>query len=162
MISPPRITTCLWFDRQAEQAVACYTRLLPNSRVLEVQHAMEGLPYHRAGEVLTIRFSLDGTEYLALNGGKHHQLTPAVSVVVHCDDQAEVDRLWDALCEGGQESRCGWLVDRWGLSWQIVPRALLAMINDRQGAAAQRAMAAVLTMGRIDLATVERAWRAAA
>lgn len=158
-MSTSRISTCLWFDHRVEEAVAFYTALIPNSRVLEVQRAVKGLPHHRAGDVLTLRFTLDGVEYVALNGSEHYRLTPAVSIVLECGDQAEVDRLWAALSEGGEESRCGWLVDRFGLSWQVVPRAVLGMIQDPDPVAAQRAFAALLSMGRIDIAMIERAHR---
>ncbi len=152
------VCTCLWFDDQAEAAVALYTSLLPNSRILETSHYLKGAP-RPEGTVLTIRFSLDGTEYLALNGGPHFTLSPAASITVYCDSQTQIDTLWQRLtADGGQESQCGWLTDRFGLSWQIVPRVLLEFVGAADRAAAQRAFDAVMTMVKLDIAALQRAY----
>ena len=151
------VSTCLWFDDQAEAAVAFYTGLFPNSRVLETKVYLDGGP-RPAGSVLTIRFTLDGTEYMALNGGPVFAFSPAVSLVAYCDTQDEVDRLWFQLTEGGQESQCGWLTDRFGVSWQIVPRVLLALLNTPDTAASQRAWVALWTMRKLDIAALQRAY----
>lgn len=154
------ISTCLWFDNQAEAAVALYTSLFPNSAILETTYYLEGMP-GPVGSVLTIRFTLDGTEYLALNGGPHYLFSPAISMVAYCETQAEVDTLWERLLEGGQESRCGWLIDRFGLSWQVVPRVLMSLLNAKDAAASQRAFAAMMTMGKLDIAAMQRAFDSA-
>lgn len=152
-----RISTCLWFDHEAKEAAERYVSLVPNSRILETRMFPEGGPVP-AGTVMTVRFSLDGTEYLALNGGSHYTLSPAASIVVTCDTQAEIDRLWDALCEGGQPSVGGWLVDRFGLSWQVVPRDMMEMLGAPDAAAVQRAFAAIMTMQKLDMAAIRKAF----
>ncbi len=149
--------TCLWFDQQAEEAVNFYISLFPNSRILDTKYYLEG-QHGPVGSVLTILFSLDGTEYLALNGGPHYHFTPAVSIVAYCDTQQQVDTLWEKLSAGGEESHCGWLVDRFGLSWQVVPRVLLELINHPDTQAAQRAYAAMLTMRKLDIAKMQQAF----
>ena len=118
-------STCLRFDGQAEEAAKFYVSVFPNSRILDTKFYLEGAP-SPAGSVLTVRFTLDGTEYLALNGGPHFTFSPAVSLVAYCDTQQQVDTLWSKLLAGGQESQCGWLTDRFGVSWQVVPRPMLA------------------------------------
>lgn len=151
------VSTCLWFDDQAQEAVAFYTSIFPNSRIIDTKYYLEGAA-HPAGTVLIIQFVLDGTEYLALNGGPHFKFSPAVSLVAYCDTQDEVDTLWRKLTEGGQESQCGWLTDRYGLSWQIVPRPMLALLNTSDSAASQRAFSAMMTMKKLDIATLRRAY----
>lgn len=151
------ISTCLWFDHQAEEAVAFYTGIFPDSRILETKYYLEGTP-KPAGSVLTIRFVLDGVEYVALNGGPLFTFSPAISLVAYCDTQEEIDRLWERLLAGGRESRCGWLDDRFGVSWQIVPRPFLALLNTDDTAASQRAMAAMMTMTKLDIAALQRAY----
>jgi predicted 3-demethylubiquinone-9 3-methyltransferase (glyoxalase superfamily) len=155
-----RTSTCLWFNDQAEQSVAFYTSLFPNSRIVHTTYYLEGTPTP-AGSVLTIQFTLDGTEYLALNGGPAFTFSPAVSMVAYCDTQEEVDRLWSKLTEGGHEGQCGWLTDRFGVSWQIVPRQLLALLNTPDKAASQRAFAAMMTMKKLDIAVLQRAYAGA-
>jgi predicted 3-demethylubiquinone-9 3-methyltransferase (glyoxalase superfamily) len=155
-----RTSTCLWFNDQAEQAVAFYTSLFPNSRIVHTTYYLEGAPTP-AGSVLTIQFTLDGTEYLALNGGPAFTFSPAVSMVAYCDTQAEVDRLWARLSDGGQDGQCGWLTDRFGVSWQVVPRQLLALLNTPGRAASQRAFAAMMTMKKLDIAALQRAYAGA-
>ena len=151
-------STCLWFDTQAEEAVALYTSLIPNSRVLETTHYLEGTPLP-AGTVLTIRFTLNGTEYVALNGGPVFTHSPAMSMVAYCDTQDQVDRLWAKLLEGGgKESQCGWLTDKFGVSWQVLPRKLFALINTDDRAASQRAWDAIETMKKLDIAALQRAY----
>jgi len=154
------VSTCLWFNDQAEQAVAFYTSLFPNSRIVHTTYYLEGTPTP-AGSVLTIQFTLDGTEYLALNGGPAFSFSPAVSMVAYCDTQEEVDRLWAGLSDGGQEGQCGWVTDRYGVSWQIVPRQLLALLNTPDKAASQRAFASMMTMKKLDVAALQRAYAGA-
>jgi predicted 3-demethylubiquinone-9 3-methyltransferase (glyoxalase superfamily) len=151
------LSTCLWFDGQAEEAVAFYTGIFPNSRIVETKYYLEGTP-KPAGSVLTIRFVLDGVEYVALNGGPFFTFSPAISLVAYCDTQEEIDHLWERLLEGGRESQCGWLDDRFGVSWQIVPRPFLALLNTDDVAASQRAMAAMMTMKKLDIAALQRAY----
>lgn len=152
-----KITPCLWFDGQAEAAATLYTSLVPDSHIDCIFRAPIDTPSGLAGSVLTVEFTLAGSQYLGLNGGPQYQFTPAVSFQIHCTTQAEVDRLWDALLDGGQEWGCGWLQDRWGLSWQIVPTRLTELIKDPDPRRAQRAMQAMMQMGKIDIATIERA-----
>lgn len=146
------IRTCLWFDRGGLEAARFYTSLLPDS-LLETE-VTDGV------EPLLVAFSLAGVPYSILNGGPHYVLSPAASISVTTESQAETDRLWDALtAEGGQESRCGWLIDRWGVSWQIVPRALLGMLGSEDREAAARAQRAMLAMSKIDIAALQAAFR---
>lgn len=150
------LSTCLWFDGQAESAVELYVSLFPRSRVLEVQRWPDDAA--RAGQVLTIRFALDGNEYLALNGGPEFPHSPAMSMLAYCDTQAEVDRYWSALTAGGgHESQCGWLVDRFGIHWQVVPRPGLQLLFSADKAASQRAFAAMMSMKKLDIAALRRA-----
>lgn len=155
---PQHVSTCLWFNGAAKDAADFYVSLLPNSRILEVTHFPEGAPVP-AGTVLTVRLSLDGTEYLFLNGGPQYTLSPAASLVAWCDSQEEVDRLWDALLDGGQPVQCGWLTDRFGVSWQVVPSAMFALLFSKTDpAGAQRAFQAMMRMVKLDLPTVQRAF----
>lgn len=153
-----KITPCLWFNGQAEEAAKFYVTLLPNSRVDRVYHSPTDTPSGAAGTVLTVEFTLAGTQYLGLNGGPQFPFTEAVSFQIHCENQAEVDRLWTALTRnGGQEVACGWLKDRWGLSWQIVPIRLEELMHDRDREKARRVMEAMMEMVKIDIAALERA-----
>ncbi len=153
-----KITPCLWFDGRAEEAVAFYTSLLPDSRVDLVWRSPTDTPSGKAGTVLTVEFTLAGQPYLALNGGPQFQFNEAVSFQIHCVDQAEVDRLWSALtANGGEGVACGWLKDRFGLSWQIVPVRLTELIKDPDPVRAKRAMEAMMEMVKIDVAALERA-----
>jgi predicted 3-demethylubiquinone-9 3-methyltransferase (glyoxalase superfamily) len=152
-----KISTCLWFDHQAEEAATFYVSLFPNSRVVEVNHYLKGAP-RPAGSVMTAQFTLDGTEYVALNGGPNFKFSPAISLVAHCDTQEEVDTLWRKLSEGGQAGQCGWLTDRYGVSWQVVPRALLRLLNAADKAASQRAFSAMMKMTKLDIAALHRAY----
>jgi predicted 3-demethylubiquinone-9 3-methyltransferase (glyoxalase superfamily) len=153
---------CLWFDGQAEDAARFYTTLLPNSSVDRVWRSPADTPSGPAGMVITVDFTLDGQRFMALNGGPEFKFSEAVSFVIETDDQAETDRLWDALtADGGEPSVCGWLKDRFGLSWQITPRRLNELVNDADPERARRAMEAMLQMGKIDIAELERAADAA-
>lgn len=153
-----RITPCLWYDGQAEEAANFYVSLLPGSRIDRLMHSPADNPSTPEGAVLTVEFTLAGQTYLALNGGPLFHFTEAVSFMIACDDQAEVDRLWDALtADGGSPSQCGWLKDRFGLSWQIVPRRLMELMNSPDPDRARRVMQAMMEMGKIDIAAIERA-----
>jgi predicted 3-demethylubiquinone-9 3-methyltransferase (glyoxalase superfamily) len=153
-----KIVPCLWFDGEAEAATAFYVSLLPDSRITAVNRSPVDTPSGPAGSVLTVQFVLAGREYLALNGGPNFRFTEAVSFMVMTEDQAETDRLWDALtADGGRENACGWLKDRWGLSWQITPRRLVELTTDPDPARAKAAMQAMMDMIKIDVAALERA-----
>jgi len=152
-----RITPCLWFNYQAEEAAAFYTSLLPNSRITQVTRSPADNPSTPAGAVLTVEFTLDGQPFVGLNGGPQFPFTEAVSFTIHCDDQAEVDRLWETLSKGGSPGPCGWIKDRFGLSWQIVPRVLEKLMKSPDREAAARAMQAMLKMGKLDIAALQRA-----
>lgn len=152
-----KITPCLWFNGQAEEAAAFYVSLLPDSRIDRVFRSPADTPSGPAGSVLTVEFTLAGMKYLALNGGPQFSFNEAVSFQIHCETQAEVDRLWGRLQEGGQEMACGWIRDRWGLAWQIVPIRLQELLLDPDIARARRAMEAMMEMIKIDIPTLERA-----
>jgi predicted 3-demethylubiquinone-9 3-methyltransferase (glyoxalase superfamily) len=154
-----KITACLWFDGEAEEAANFYVSLLPDSKIEAVQRNVVGGPGGKAGSVLVVEFSLAGQLFMALNGGMRFEYTHAVSFKIDCADQAEVDRLWDGLCaNGGQPERCGWLRDRYGVSWQIIPTALPKYLGgpDRQGA--KRTMQAMLSMVKLDIEGLRRAY----
>ena len=154
-----KITPCLWFDGQAEEAANFYVSLLPDSRIDEVVRSPSDYPAGSTGDVLTVDFTLAGEPFLALNGGPGFPFTQATSFIINCDDQAEVDRLWGALTEtGGTPVACGWLTDRYGLSWQIVPKVLREMIGDADRERAKRVMQAMMEMVKIDIAALERAY----
>ena len=152
-----KIAPCLWFDGAAEEAAKFYASLLPDSRIDRVQRNVADSPAGKAGSVLVVAFTLAGQRFLALNGGTRREYTPAVSFQVDCADQAEVDRLWDGLSEGGTVQRCGWLRDCYGVSWQIVPRVLPELLGDPDPAKAQRVMQAMLGMIKLDIAGLEAA-----
>jgi predicted 3-demethylubiquinone-9 3-methyltransferase (glyoxalase superfamily) len=151
-----QIVPCLWFDGQAEEAAEFYCSLFPDAKIVEVVPHGEAGP-GEPGTAMTVVFELMGKQYLGLNGGPQFRFTEAVSFQIHCDDQAEVDRLWAALTEGGEEGPCGWLKDRWGLSWQVTPVRLLELVQDPDPERARRAMQAMFTMKKIDIAALERA-----
>ena len=157
----PKITPFLWFDDQAEAAMNFYVAIFPNSKVGKVSRYTEGAP-GPAGSVMTAQFELDGFPVTALNGGPMFKFTEAVSFFVDCKDQAEVDYYWDRLGEGGQHSQCGWLKDRFGFSWQIVPEALMAYAGGSDRAGAQRAMQAMLQMTKLDVAVLKAAYEGTA
>jgi predicted 3-demethylubiquinone-9 3-methyltransferase (glyoxalase superfamily) len=155
-MSMPSITPFLWFDTQAEEAARFYTSVFPNSRIVDVTRYGEAGP-GPAGSVMTVRFELDGVEFVALNGGPdYYGFNLGVSFLVNCTSE-EVDHYWTALTEGGEESQCGWLKDRYGLSWQIVPEGLAALLGDPDPVRAERAMQAMLTMRKLDIGAMERA-----
>lgn len=156
-----KIAPCLWFKREAEEAARYYVSLLPDSRVDHVQRSPADNPSCKAGDVLVVGFTLAGQEFMALNGGAAIPFTHAVSFKVDCEDQAEVDRLWGALSEGGAPSRCGWVTDRYGLSWQIVPKALGRYIGGSDPAGAARAMQAMLGMTKLEIDVLRRAYEGA-
>jgi 2-polyprenyl-6-hydroxyphenyl methylase/3-demethylubiquinone-9 3-methyltransferase len=153
-------TICLWFDGTALEAATFYATTFPDSTVGAVHRAPGDYPDGNAGDVLTVEFSVAGIPCLGLNGGPMFKHSEAFSFQIATEDQAETDRLWDAIIRnGGQESACGWCKDRWGLSWQITPRALTAAVTDPDRAAARRAFEAMMTMTRIDIAAIEAARR---
>jgi len=155
-----RIATCLWFNKNAEDAAKFYAATFPDSRVTGIHKAPADFPGGKAGEVLTVEFTVLGQPFLGLNGGPAFTFDEAVSFQVFTDTQEQTDRYWNAIVgSGGRESACGWCTDRFGLSWQIVPRALTEAMNDPDTAAAKRAMEAMMTMKKIDIARIEAARR---
>jgi predicted 3-demethylubiquinone-9 3-methyltransferase (glyoxalase superfamily) len=151
-----KITPCLWFDTEAEEAAAFYTSIFKNSRILHVARYGKAGP-RPEGLVMTVSFELNGQEFVALNGGPEFTFDEAISFQVSCESQDEVDEFWSRLSEGGEEGPCGWLKDRYGVSWQIVPTRLIELVNDQDPEKAQRAMSAMLDMKKIDIATLEQA-----
>ena len=151
-----KITPFLWFDDQAEEAMHFYVSIFKNSRVGRVSRYGEGGP-GKPGTVMSATFQLEGQEFHALNGGPRYKFTPAISLFVSCETQDEVDELWNKLVAGGAPSQCGWLTDRFGLSWQIIPKALGQFLGDPDPGRAQRAMQAMLKMSKIDVAELKRA-----
>jgi len=145
-----KITPCLWFDDQAEEAASLYTSLFKNSKIESINRYGEGAP-RPAGMVMTVTFQLDGQEFTALNGGPEFKFTEAVSLFVNCETQADVDELWEKLSEGGEKGRCGWLKDKFGLSWQIVPSGLMELLQGEDPGKSQKAMQAMLQMGKLDI-----------
>ena len=156
----PKITPFLWFDTQAEEAAQLYTSAFPNSRIVEVSRYGDAGP-GPAGSVMTVEFDLDGQRFVALNGGPEFTFTEAVSFQIDCKSQEEVDHYWEALSEGGEKGPCGWLKDRFGLSWQVVPDSLPRLLTDPDREKSQRVMAAMMKMGKLDIAELERAAEAA-
>jgi predicted 3-demethylubiquinone-9 3-methyltransferase (glyoxalase superfamily) len=152
----PKITPCLWFDTQGEEAAEFYTSIFPNSRIVDVARYGEAGP-RDAGTVMVVRFELDGQEFVALNGGPQFTFDEAISFQIDCAAQDEVDRYSEALTDGGEQGPSGWVKDRFGLSWQVVPARLIELLADPDEARAQRAMAAMLEMRKIDIAAVEAA-----
>jgi len=152
-----KITPNLWFDTEAEEAANFYTSIFKNSDVLRVMHYGEAGP-RPAGMVMTVTFELEGQQFTGLNGGPEFKFNEAVSLLVNCEGQEEVDELWERLSEGGEEGPCGWLKDRYGLSWQIIPTVLDEMLQDEDAGKANRVMKAMLQMGKIDIAALEEAY----
>lgn len=150
------ITPCLWFDTEAEDAAQFYTSVFPRSRIVNVSRYGSAGP-RPEGMVMTVDFELDGRSFVALNGGTDFRFNEAISLQVDCKDQDEVDRLWETLSDGGEKGPCGWLKDRYGLSWQIIPSALPKLLADPDHEKAQRVMAAMLQMQKIDVGELERA-----
>jgi len=153
-----KITPFLWFDNQAEEAAHFYTSIFKNSKIGNVSRYTEGSP-GPVGQVMVIEFELDGQNFRALNGGPLFTFSPAISFSIGCEDQAEVDHYWDRLVEGGRTSQCGWLDDKFGLSWQVVPNVLGALLSDPDPEKAQRVMEAMLKMVKLDIAELDRAHR---
>ena len=159
-MTTPKTTICLWYQRDAEEAAHFYAATFPDSSVGAVERAPSDFPGGHAGDVLTVEFTVMGIPCLGLNGGSAFQQSEAFSFQVATDDQEETDRLWNAIVgNGGQESACGWCKDKWGLSWQITPRALSDGMDDPDPAARQRVFEAMMTMGKIDIAAIEAARR---
>ncbi len=150
-----KITPCLWFDSNAEEAVGHYLKIFPNSRILSTARYGEFAPGQK-GAVMTVFFEIDGQRFLALNGGPQYKFTPAISLMVNCDDQAEIDALWEKLAEGGEHVQCGWLTDKFGVSWQIVPRVLPDLLGGN-AERTDRVMRAVMGMKKLDIAQMEQA-----
>jgi predicted 3-demethylubiquinone-9 3-methyltransferase (glyoxalase superfamily) len=154
-----KISPCLWFDGEAEEAAKFYVSLLPDSRIEKVQKNTIDSPAGKAGSVLVVEFTLAGQRFMALNGGTRFEYTHAISFKIDCADQAEVDRLWEALvADGGKAEQCGWLKDRYGVSWQIVPTALPKYLGGPDAAGAQRAMQAMMGMVKLDIEGLRRAY----
>ncbi|WP_447035243.1 VOC family protein [Streptomyces sp. DSM 118878] len=147
----PKITPNLWFDMQSEEAATFYCSVFPNSSIKNVSHYGEDAP-RPAGTVMTVEFELDGNPFTAINGGPEFQFTEAVSFTIDCADQQEVDHYWSKLAEGGEEGPCGWLKDKYGLSWQVIPAALTELLGDPDPARAQRATQAMFGMKKLDVA----------
>ena len=151
-----KITPFLWFDNNAEEAMKFYTSIFKNSKVLTVSRYGEAGP-GPAGTVMTAEFELEGQEFVALNGGPQFKFTEAISLVVNCETQEEVDYFWERLSEGGKKSRCGWLQDKFGLWWQVVPTLLAELMNDKDPEKSKRVMQAMLTMDKIEIEPLKRA-----
>ena len=154
---PRQIGTCLWFENQAEEAATFYTEIFDDARIVNISRLGEGGP-GTAGEAIAVDFELEGRAFTALNGARTSSFTEAVSFVVDCEDQSAVDRYWAALTDGGTESMCGWLRDRFGVSWQVVPSVLPSLIAGPDPAGSQRAMQAMLGMRKLDIAQLQRAY----
>jgi len=150
-----KITTCLWFDKVGLEAAELYVSLLPDSEITSVEYFASETPGGKPGDVLMVHFKLCRVPFTSLNGGPNYQLSPAASIVVSCEDQAELDRLWDALSAGGEEMNCGWVQDRFGMSWQIIPKALGEILSGNDPAKSERAMQAMLQMKKIDIAALQ-------
>ena len=152
-----KITTFLWFDNQAEEAINFYVSIFKNSRVGDMVRYGDTGPGPK-GQVMTAEFQIEGRQFTALNGGPHFKFTEAISLVVNCDTQEEVDKLWEKLSEGGQKVQCGWLKDKFGLSWQIVPTILKDLLKDKDPAKTNRVMQAVMKMTKLDIAQLKAAY----
>ena len=152
-----KITPCLWFDGQAEEAAQYYISIFRNSRITRITRWGDEGPGPK-GAVLTVQFQLEGQDFMALNGGPEFKFTPAISLMVDCKTQSEVDELWDKLGEGGQPIECGWVTDRYGVSWQVVPTILSEMISDKDPKRADRVMAAMMKMKKLEFAPLQAAY----
>lgn len=152
-----KIVPNLWFDTESEEAANYYISIFPNSKIVNITHYLEAGP-RDAGMVLTVDFELDGQRLTAINGGPDFKFNEAISLLVPCETQAEIDEYWKRLSDGGEEGPCGWLKDRYGVSWQIAPVGMEDMLNDPDPAKANRAMKAMLTMGKIDIETIQKAF----
>ncbi|QNI31192.1 VOC family protein [Alloacidobacterium dinghuense] len=152
-----KITPFLWFDDKAEEAMHFYVSIFKNSKIGTISRYGDAGPGPK-GSAMSVTFELEGQPFMALNGGPYYKLSPAISLFVNCETQEEVDELWAKLTAGGKEDHCGWLVDKYGLSWQIIPRALGEMLSDPDPEKSQRTMKAMLQMGKIDIAALKRAY----
>ena len=152
-----KITPCLWFDNQAEDAARFYASTIKNSKIGTIARYGDVGPGPKGG-VMTVMFTLDGQEYMGLNGGPHFKLTEAFSLIVNCDSQKEVDALWEKFSEGGEKSQCGWVKDKFGVSWQIVPKVLEKLMSGKDPARSQRVMKALLQMTKLDIKTLQKAY----
>ena len=152
-----KITPFLWFDGQAEEAMNFYTSIFKNFKIVSVMHYGEAGPGAK-GTVMSATFEIQGQEFIALNGGPHFKFSPAISFFVNCETQQEVDELWEKLSEGGKTNRCGWLDDKFGVSWQIVPTALGVMLQDKDAEKSKKVMAAMLQMDKLDIETLRRSY----
>lgn len=153
-----KITPCLWFNNQAEEAARFYTTIFKNSKLDQISYFGDAGPGPK-GTVLTVTFQLNGQEIMALNGGPEYKFSPAISLFVNCEDQEEVDNYWEKLSEGGQKGQCGWLTDRYGVSWQIVPTILGILIGDKDERKAARVMQAMLQMTKLDINLLQKSYR---
>jgi predicted 3-demethylubiquinone-9 3-methyltransferase (glyoxalase superfamily) len=163
MSTKEKISPCLWFDGRAEEAAEFYTSIFPDSQIDHTWRTSIDTPGAKEGEVILVEFTIAGLSYQALNGGPHDQFNDAISLSVTCKDQAEVDRLWNALtADGGRPVQCGWLKDKFGVSWQIVPEALPRMMKDKDPAKSKRVMEAMMQMVKLDVRKLERAYEGAA
>jgi predicted 3-demethylubiquinone-9 3-methyltransferase (glyoxalase superfamily) len=159
-LTATKITPCLWFDTQAEEAATFYASVFENAKIGKIsRYGKEGFEIHGrpAGTVMTVEFEIAGQKFVALNGGPHFKFNEAVSFQVHCETQQEIDHFWSELGKDGQEGPCGWLKDKFGLSWQVIPKALPQMLMDENSEKAQRVMRSMLQMRKIDLAALQRA-----
>ncbi len=156
MTSQRRITPCLWFNFNAEEAVALYCAIFNDAHIERIARYGPNQPGPE-GAVMTILFSIEGQRFLALNGGPHFPFTPAISLIVNCETQAEIDAYWERLSEGGAKGRCGWLTDKFGVSWQIVPRAIPELLTRGDAEQASRVMKAVLSMDKLEIGAIQRA-----
>jgi len=153
-----KITPFLWFDSNAEEAANFYSSIFKNSKLLNVARYGEAGPGPK-GSVMTVTFELEGQQFIALNGGPHYTFSPAISFFVNCETQAEVDELWEKLTAGGKAVQCGWLQDKFGVSWQIIPKALMELMGDKDPVKSQRVFKAMLQMTKIDIEGLKRAYR---
>ena len=158
-MSEQKITPCLWFDFKAEEAVAHYLAIFRSGRIVTTARYGEAGP-GPAGSVMAIQFEIEGQRFLALNGGSHFKFTPAISLIVDCSTQAEIDELWDRLGEGGAPGQCGWLTDKFGVSWQVVPSLIPRIIASGDAAGVERVMRAIMPMKKLDIAKLEQAFEA--
>jgi predicted 3-demethylubiquinone-9 3-methyltransferase (glyoxalase superfamily) len=152
-----KITPFLWFDDQAEEAMNFYTSIFKNSKIVSVMHYGEAGPGAK-GTVMYATFEIQGQEFIVLNGGPHFKFSPAISFFVNCETQEEVDELWEKLSEGGKTNRCGWIDDKYGVSWQIIPTALGVMLQDKDAEKSKKVMSAMLQMDKLDIETLRRAY----
>lgn len=153
-----KITPFLWFDGNAEEAANFYTSIFKHSKILNVARYGDAGPGPK-GSAMTVTFELEGQQFIALNGGPHYTFSPAISLFVNCETQAEVDELWNQLTAGGKDVQCGWLQDKFGLSWQIIPKQLMELMSDKDPAKSQRVFKAMLKMTKIDIEGLQRAYR---